>query len=165
MIEESAFDGLFRRYYTELYIFAKRLVLTDADSQDIVSEAYEDVWNNMARLEVDTVRAFLYKNVRNKCIDHLRRLATRRNYVQLMSRITQEYDMADRLTELHERECIINEVLDSLPDYTRQVFTACYVDHKKYIEVAEEMGISTNTVKKYIVRALRLIAEKRHKKN
>lgn len=165
MIEESAFDGLFRRYYTELYIFAKRLVLTDADSQDIVSEAYEDVWNNMARLEVDTVRAFLYKNVRNKCIDHLRRLATRRNYVQLMSRITQEYDMADRLTELHERECIINEVLDSLPDYTRQVFTACYVDHKKYIEVAEEMGISTSTVKKYIVRALRLIAEKRHKKN
>ena len=164
MIEESAFDGLFRRYYTELYIFAKRLVLTDADSQDIVSEAYEDVWNNMARLEVDTVRAFLYKNVRNKCIDHLRRLATRRNYVQLMSRITQEYDMADRLTELHERECIINEVLDSLPDYTRQVFTACYVDHKKYIEVAEEMGISTSTVKKYIVRALRLIAEKRHKK-
>lgn len=165
MIEESAFDGLFRRYYTELYIFAKRLVLTDADSQDIVSEAYEDVWNNMARLEVDTVRAFLYKNVRNKCIDHLRRLATRRNYVQLMSHITQEYDMADRLTELHERECIINEVLDSLPDYTRQVFTACYVDHKKYIEVAEEMGISTSTVKKYIVRALRLIAEKRHKKN
>ena len=164
MIEESAFDGLFRRYYTELYIFAKRLVLTDADSQDIVSEAYEDVWNNMARLEVDTVRAFLYKNVRNKCIDHLRRLATRRNYVQLMSRITQEYDMADRLTELHERECIINEVLDSLPDYTRQIFTACYVDHKKYIEVAEEMGISTSTVKKYIVRALRLIAEKRHKK-
>jgi RNA polymerase sigma-70 factor (ECF subfamily) len=165
VIEESAFDGLFRRYYTELYIFAKRLVLTDADSQDIVSEAYEDVWNNMARLEVDTVRAFLYKNVRNKCIDHLRRLATRRNYVQLMSHITQEYDMADRLTELHERECIINEVLDSLPDYTRQVFTACYVDHKKYIEVAEEMGISTSTVKKYIVRALRLIAEKRHKKN
>lgn len=164
MIEESAFDGLFRRYYTELYIFAKRLVLTDADSQDIVSEAYEDVWNNMARLEVDTVRAFLYKNVRNKCIDHLRRLATRRNYVQLMSRITQEYDMADRLTELHERESIINEVLDSLPDYTRQIFTACYVDHKKYIEVAEEMGISTSTVKKYIVRALRLIAEKRHKK-
>jgi RNA polymerase sigma-70 factor (ECF subfamily) len=164
VIEESAFDGLFRRYYTELYIFAKRLVLTDADSQDIVSEAYEDVWNNMARLEVDTVRAFLYKNVRNKCIDHLRRLATRRNYVQLMSRITQEYDMADRLTELHERESIINEVLDSLPDYTRQIFTACYVDHKKYIEVAEEMGISTSTVKKYIVRALLLIAEKRHKK-
>ena len=163
MVEEREFNTLFRKYYGELFCFARRFVTIDADCEDIVSDAFEDVWRNLPDFEVETVRPFLYKSVRNKCIDHLRRTATRRQYATLMAMATQGYDSADWLAELNERERFVAQVLSSLPDYTRQIFTDCYVHRKQYAEVAEALGISTSTVKKYISKALQLIAQQREK--
>ena len=128
-----------------------------------VSAAFEDVWRHFDTIDREAVRAFLYKNVRNKCIDHLRRNTTHRRHASLYAQLTEDYDHADRLSELHEREQIVSRVLASLPDYTRQIFIACYVDRKTYHEVAGELGISPHTVKKYISRALQIIAEQRKK--
>lgn len=163
MTDKGDFDQLFRLHHGELHIFAHRFLPREADCEDMVSAAFEEVWRNFASIERGSAKAFLYKSVRNKCIDYLRREATHRRHAELYARLTEGYDHADQLAELHEREQTVRQVLDSLPDYTRQIFTACYVERKQYREVAEEMGISTNTVKKYISRALRLIAEKRQK--
>jgi len=164
MIDHDDFDQLFRLLYGELYAFARRFLQREADCEDVVSAAFEDVWRSFSVIDCGTARAFLYKNVRNKCIDHLRRKATQQRHAELLARLSEDYDHADRLAELHEREEIVRQVLQSLPDYTRQIFTACYVDQKQYKEVAEEMGISPNTVKKYISQALRQIAEQRKKR-
>lgn len=43
--------------------------------------------------------------------------------------------------------------MDGLPQTTREILTACYLEEKKYKEVAEERNISKETVKKHIVRA------------
>lgn len=161
MKDKGDFDQLFRLLYGELRAFARRFLHREADCEDMVSAAFEDVWRNYEAIERDAARAFLYKSVRNKCIDHLRRDATHRRHAELYARLTEGYDHAEQLAELHEREQIVRRVLDTLPDYTRKIFTACYVDRKQYREVAEEMGISPNTVKKYISRALALIAEQR----
>jgi len=161
MFERGDFDQLFRLYYAELYLFARRFLPREADCEDMVSAAFEDVWRNFAAIEREAARAYLYKSVRNKCIDHLRRDATHRRHALLYARLSEGYDHADQLAELHERERIVAQVLDSLPDYTRRIFVACYVDRKLYREVAEEMGISPNTVKKYISQALAIISEYR----
>jgi RNA polymerase sigma-70 factor (ECF subfamily) len=163
MVSEREFDTLFRNLYGELYVFARRFIAHEADCEDIVSDAFEDVWRNLSCLTSATVRSFLYRDVRNKCIDFLRRQTVRRQYADLMASVTQGYDSADGLTELHERERIVSDVLESLPDYTRQIFTACYVDRKQYAQVAEELSISPNTVKKYISQALKLIVGQRQK--
>ncbi len=161
MTEKGDFEQLFRMLYAELHSFARRFLSREADCEDIVCAAFEDVWRNFAAIEREAARAFLYKNVRNKCIDHLRRDATHRRHAELYARLNEGYDHADQLAELHEREQVVRKVLEALPDYTRQIFTACYVDGKQYREVAEEMNISPNTVKKYITQALRLIRDAR----
>lgn len=157
----TEFDSLFRQHYAELCIFAKRFALTDEACEDVVCDAFEDLWRDFDTMAHTSLRAYLYKNVRNKCIDHLRRQATRRQHAELYARLTTAYDTAEQLAEEHERERIVSQVLHSLPDYTRQIFTACYVDRKQYREVAEEMNISPSTVKKYISRALSQISELR----
>lgn len=163
MIDIEEFDVLFGKYYGELFVFARQMLSSDADCEDIVSDVFEDVWHNQSRLEKPYLRAYLYKSVRNKCIDFLRRQQTRQHYAELMAAASRVYDRADATMEQHERERIVCEVLNSLPDYTRQIFVACYVEHHSYQEVAERMNISVNTVKKYISRALSLIAEQRKK--
>ena len=164
MKKTGEFDEIFRLFYGEMYTFSRRFLTCEADCEDVVSAAFEDVWRQFETVDREAVRAFLYKDVRNKCIDHLRRDATHRRHAVLYARLTEDYDHADRLAELYEREQTVCHVLASLPEYTRQIFTACYVDRKTYHEVAEEMGISPHTVKKYISRALQIIAEQRKKK-
>ena len=163
MIEKEEFDVLFGMYYGELFVFARQMLSSDADCEDIVSDVFEDMWHHLSRIEKPYLRAYLYKSVRNKCIDYLRRQQTRQQYAELMATASRVYDGADAMMEQNERERIVSEVLNSLPDYTRQIFVACYVEHHSYQEVAERMNISVNTVKKYISRALSLIAEQRKK--
>jgi len=161
MAERSAFDRLFMQHYTELCIFAKRFVPEDAACEDIVSDAFEDVWCNIGKIEEKGLRPYLYVNVRNKCIDHLRRQATRRQHARLYAQLTTDYDHAERMAEEHERNRIVRQVLDALPDHTRRIFSLCYVDQHSYQEVADTLDISPSTVKKHVSRALRLIAEMR----
>jgi len=44
---------------------------------------------------------------------------------------------------------------------TSDILRACYVEEKKYKQVAEEMGISVSTVKKHIIKALKIVREMR----
>ena len=39
----------------------------------------------------------------------------------------------------------IEEMLDLLPDTTRHVLEECYLNHKKYREVADEMNVCQET--------------------
>lgn len=48
-------------------------------------------------------------------------------------------------------------MLNSLPPLTRRIIEECYFHKKKYKEVAEEMDISPDTVKKHISKALKLL--------
>lgn len=163
MEEKKEFDELFRQYYQELYFFAMQFLHNEEDSRDVVSDAFEDVWVNFASLQRKTVRYYLYKDVRNKCIDLLRRISTRQQYAALYKKVTSIYVRDNDMVEAEEREQKVKQVLDSLKSPTREIFTACYVEQKKYAEVAETMGISTETVKKHVMRALKFIKEKRQK--
>lgn len=62
------------------------------------------------------------------------------------------------------RIVIIRELMSNLKPSTRQILEACYIDKKKYREVAEEMNMSTSAVKKNLTKALNLLREKIAKK-
>lgn len=60
---------------------------------------------------------------------------------------------AEREHHLH----IIEDFLKRIGPPTSEVLRACYIDGKKYQEVAEEMGMSLASVKKHMVKALKMV--------
>ncbi len=162
MEDKREFDQLFLQYYEELYFFAMQILHDEEDSRDVVSDAFEEVWIHFASIEYKAARYYLYKNVRNKCIDLLRKKKTRQQYAALYHKVTSIY--TDNLLEVKEREEYILYVLNSLPSPTKEIFVGCYLDRYKYAEVAQRMGISIDTVKKHIVKALKMIKEQRARK-
>lgn len=160
-MENKEFDQIFRQYYQELYFFAMQLLHDPEDSKDVVSDAFEEVWSHFSSVKKETVRYFLYRIVRNRCIDTLRHKKIQMQHAELMLQVTKPYDESMDTLEWQEREACVKEILDALKPPTRDIFIACYVDHKKYAEVATLMAISIDTVKKHIKKALRFIREKR----
>lgn len=137
-------------------------ICDEAEANDIVTAAYEDAWRCFSDINRDAARSWLYTNVRRKCINWLRHQQHHRRYASLHIQLCKDISYDPDPVEAEERQRHIERTLASLPENTRQIFTRCYVDGMKYREVAEELDISIETVKKHIVRALRLIKEYRN---
>lgn len=156
---ENGFDILFKGYYAKLFCFARRMVSDEEECHDIVTAVFEEAWKHFATLDLSTAPTYLYTSVRNRCINHLQREGRRMEYIEFFRATTEAFTSADTLAEEEARRVLVERVLEAIGSPTREILVACYVDGKKYREVAEAMGISLSTVKKHMVKALKIIGE------
>lgn len=148
------FEQLYKANYARLYYYAFQFISDAETCKDIVNDVFEKTWNLYESLQQETITAYLYANVRNKCIDHLRHSLVKEQYADFYKAVTQEEADND-----FKRIARIEKVIEELTDPTKTILKECYYENKKYQEVADEFGISTNGVKKHIMKALRLIRE------
>ena len=156
--EEQRFHTLFVEMYPKLVRYAAAL-MTDADeARDIVSDVFERAWQRHATLDDESGHAWLYAAVRNACLNRLKHLQVEREHLEAVIEATRA-DMADNYRQhevlLHRAE----EIAHSLPEPTRSILRMCYWDKQTYRQVAEHLGISPDTVKKHISKALRTLRE------
>ena len=95
--------------------------------------------------------------VRNRCLDQLRRMG-------LPTESLKPYDTYgiiddDDAQERSQTEARLWTAIDSLPEKCREVFILSKRDGLKYEEIAEELGLSVNTVRNQISKALKLIKD------
>ena len=78
----KAFELLFSIYFARLNDFAKNVVRDDFISQDIVQEVFVKVWEKRAEIESLNLEAFLFRLVRNRCLDYIKHLKVVNNRMQ-----------------------------------------------------------------------------------
>lgn len=76
-----------------------------------------------------------------------------------MRLLTAGAELQSTAQEQMDDSALVQKALATLAQPTRQILQACYIDGLKYAEVATLMGISIATVKKHMVRALRMLRE------
>lgn len=160
MMEKKEFDAIFRENYSQLLFFARQYVSDEETCRDIVSAAFERLWQHFSSIEPDKAKSFLYVTARNSCIDYARHESRHREYARYVTAMSSYATAPSTLMEREELVARVSRQIDCLKPPTREIFMACYVDRKKYREVADEMGISTSTVKKHIIRALKALRKK-----
>ena len=80
-------------------------------SKDIVSDAFEFIWANYAKIDKATAKSYLYIYVRNKSIDFLRHQNIHEQYVQIYSELTKSYVETEYL-EQDERMMHISKAME-----------------------------------------------------
>lgn len=152
----ATIEDLFRLNYRPLCMFALHY-LQDADLvEDVVQECFTVLWEKLELgADVANRRAYLYMSVRNRCLDHLRRKG-------LPTESLKPYDTYgiiddDDAEERSVMEAKLWTAIDSLPEKCRQVFLMSKRDGLKYEEIAEELGLSVNTVRNQISKALNVL--------
>lgn len=155
---KSRFEQLYKDNYARLYYYAFQFISDAEICKDIVNDVFEKAWNQFETLQQGTITAYLYTNVRNKCIDCLRHSQVKEQYADFYRAVTQE-EADNGFSEREERIARIEKVIEKLTDPTKTILKKCYYENKKYQEVADEFGMSTNGIKKHIMKALKLIRE------
>jgi RNA polymerase sigma-70 factor (family 1) len=160
--DERGFDYFFNRYYSPLVLYAAKITGNYEVARDITSEAFIKIWNTRESFaEYPKIRFTLYRIVYNASTDYLRKQNAGQRAISNLTAFTDPVENSF-LESLIETETYNNlyVMLSSLPDRCRQVFQMFYFQDKAIKEIAEELGISVNTVKSQKQRAIQLLKER-----
>lgn len=156
-IKEKQFKALFEKYYTKLYYSSLAIVRDEDDARDIVNDVFAHIWEKHDSFEDSVNSMYLYTSIRHRSLDHLKKKKVRDNYANNYMKNNDEGFQYD--DEEEERIRQIQKVIDKMPEKTKYVLDQCYMEGKRYMEVASDIGISRDGVRKHIVKALRLLRE------
>lgn len=100
-------------------------------------------------------RRYLATVARRLLIDHARRMASERGFLQALALHLGEATAPgpDRVAEAVEQLVMLAEALRELPDRVARAFLLSRVDGLGYAEIGAELGVSTSMVKQYVARA------------
>jgi len=160
--DQKALEQLFAIYFSRLNDFAGKVVKDDVISQDIVQEVFVKIWEKRSEIEPINLEAFLFRLVRNRCIDyikHLKVITNRMQEIQINSKYEELYRIdfvGDEPYVLIEQELKqkIEKTINSLPERCREVFILSRINGLKNKEIAEQLNINIKNVERHLSRAL-----------
>ena len=159
---EKGLSPFFDRYYSLLTLYAKSLTGNTEIAKEIASEAFVKLWNARESItEPRNIKPFLYRVVYNASVDYLREQQTKAKrkqaYEQLLE--TSERAVVDKMIEAETYNRLYS-LLQNLTPRSRQIFQLFYFERKAIKEIAQELGISVNTVKTHKLQALQTLKQK-----
>ena len=132
--DENVFQALFVDYYPSLISFAIKYVEREEAAQDIVQDVFVKVWETREKLE------------------KIRHDATRS--------FTEEMDVVEMNEYIKEETFrIVMSIVEELPPGSRNVFSRAIQGYSAK-EIADELGITIETVKKQKQNARRVLKER-----
>ena len=153
---------LFSIYFSRLNDFARNVVKDDVISQDIVQDVFVKVWEKSAEIESINIEAYLFRLVRNRCIDYIKHLKVMNNRMQEIQ-ISSKYEELYRIDFIgnepyvlieHELKLKIEKTIQNLPDRCREVFILSRINGLKNKEIAEKLNINIKNVERHLNRAM-----------
>ena len=161
IFSESEFNELFNRYYDELCRIVLPVVKDRDVAEDVVQDVFVKMWVRRNEIEINTTfKAYLYKAVVYRALDHFRKQKTANRVVNELKVIyPQSHNNVGNNIEEKELLQAINLGMDKMSDNMRMIFQLSRFSGLKNREIAEQMDISIKTVESNMGKALKLMHE------
>ena len=162
---ERAFRIIYNRYYQRMYSFAGKVVKSPHVAEEIVQEVFIRLWEQRELLcEVKNPDNYVFIVIRNHTYNYLRAAAREQNRREKLWEALQQR-AADESTSLEaeEAEQFLEKLLAKLSPQQRKIFRMSREDGFSHQQIAEELHLSKDTVKKHVANSLKIF--KAHLKN
>jgi RNA polymerase sigma-70 factor (ECF subfamily) len=164
----KALEELFHRTFPRLFDFASKITKSETIAEDILQDVYIKLWEKKNQVESINIEAYLFKLVRNRCLDYIK-------HVKLVSEKEMELSAAIKLEELYRIDFIrdepylliheelkieIEKAIESLPEKCKEVFVLSKIEGLKNREIAEKLQINIKNVERHLARAMKTFRER-----
>lgn len=162
--ERNAFDELMRRYERRVYSFAYRLCGNHADASEIATDTFVRVYNSISRFRGDSsFITWLFRITTNIFLDERKRQRARpqqslEEIIELEeSSVRRQVEdtgpTPDQVALSAERTHMLQQAIESLPEYQRVMIVMYHQEDRSYEEIAEVLDLPVGTVKSRLNRA------------
>jgi len=158
----GVFREIYRKYAPVMQAFASKF--TDrATAEDLVQDVFMQIWVARETLPInESLQAYLFRAVRNRCINHLEHIKVKANYVaremiDLQIREAEFFQSPEQLLIRQEQLEQVRREIEKLPEKNRRIFQMAYNDDLKAAVIAEKLHLSVRTVETQIYKALKTL--------
>lgn len=169
MVNKDEFDTLFKEYYYPLKLYARRFVLDNDVSDDIVQDVFYTIWKMKESITLQKpVGPYFFSAIYHKCLNYLKH-----------KNVVQKYNEKTRYSGPDVAECYSNFVvadedslissefittlkkhISELPEQCQRIFLLSRKFGLKNREIADFLQISVKVVEKQIAKALQVLYDK-----
>jgi RNA polymerase sigma-70 factor (family 1) len=147
--ESQSIRDVYEKYFRVVTYFSFQLVKNKDEAENIAMEVFLKYIDRKDKFTSDnSVKSFLFKAARNRCIDYLRKQKSSKNYLRHIASLGEE-----NLDITENNELILANIIqavyaeiENLPQQRKAVFKAIYFEGKNTAAIAHELGISPQTV-------------------
>lgn len=148
--DENAFRKFFLMFYDDVLRFLYFYTGDKSVAEDLTQDTFVNFWKARDRIDVSqNPKNYLFKVARNLAINYIKRQKEEGKVTAEESNLTQLPD-----AESFELRDVIIEAISELPDRCREVFILSRYTSLTHKEIAELLGISLQTVKNHITKAI-----------
>lgn len=160
--DEAAFKEIYERYFNVLYVHAYKRLQDREDAQDVVQEVFTILWDKREQITPTiSLLAYLYTSVRNRIFNNISHKQVESSYIQsLQYFIDQEICQTDYLVRENQLHALIEKEIAALPPRMQEIFSLSRNGHLSHKEIATQLDLSEQTVKKQVHNALRILRAK-----
>lgn len=160
--EEHAFKEIYERYFDVLYIHACRKLGNQEEARDVIQEVFAAIWDKRRDFSVTgSLPAYLFAAVRNRIINIYSRKRIESVYVEsLQESIEEGFCQTDHLVRGNQLNSMIEMEIDALPSRMQEIFKLSRKEYFTHREIASELNLSEQTVRKQINNALKILRSK-----
>ncbi len=144
-----------------MVIYATIFIQDMQIAEDLIQDLFVELWyKKVFRRTINNPKVYLFTSAKNKCLMYLRK--KRPEYLQFDDLFD---ELQVNLPEIDEERVIffVEKIIDELPDKRAVIIKLHFYKGLKYREIADVLGISLNTVKTQIRKALHQLREKLNK--
>lgn len=157
---ESAFEIIFDRHWSRLYTYAFNVLKDQSVCEDLVQEVFIDLWQKRKEKEIENLSAFLLQAIKFKIFNHIRSLKVVHGYLDRISKLEITQASFEETLLAQEDEKLIRAMVEDLPSRCKEIFLLSRFEQLSNQEIATQLGISIQTVKNQISKALSHLRKK-----
>lgn len=153
---DAAFRVLYDTYRKKIYSYAVQLTRSGDEADEIVQEVFLKCWLKKEELNrIDNCNAWLHTIARHLFVDRLRRIAREEEGLEQLRLFSAEQTTSiDHFILDKENEILLRQSIERLSLQQRAVFELSRRQGLDRGEIALQLGISENTVRVHLTRAL-----------
>jgi RNA polymerase sigma-70 factor (ECF subfamily) len=156
----SSFDNLYQQYYKKVYLFARGILKSHEEAENIVQEVFIKIWEKHEELdEYQSFESFVFTIAYNTSISQIRKKLREKNFLEeLYKRLENEKTMVNEadFNDLQERT---KQLVEQLPERRRQVYKLSREEGLTYTEISKKLDISVNTVENHMSASLKFLRQ------
>lgn len=154
--DRQAMDEVIRRFWEPLVSYASELVDGRDTGEDVVQEVLVRLWQRRKSwTPTDRLQAFLYRATRNEALNRRRGRGRALRLLDRLPVLRRTAPSPEEVTDERQLARTVQEAIGRLSPRRREIFILSRFHGQTYREIAEVMGIATQTVANQMNAAVR----------
>ena len=164
--DEATFAMVYKSYFISLRNYATSILSDQEAAYEIVQNLFVTLWENRKKLDrKKSLRNYLLRGTHNNSLRYLKTHSLHQLHHEQIKQETSEEEQENIINHdpPTDPETQLANILNELPERSKQVVIMSHIENKKSTQIAKELGISARTVETILYQAMKKLRAKAKK--